>query len=132
MKVGMIGAGRWAEVHKKALEDAGADLESVLVSSEKSRKRVENEWGVRATTDLQKFLSYGSEAVIVVSPNYLHGEHATAALNAGKHVLVEKPMATNLQDCDQMVEAAKRSDKVLAVGLEMRVFTLFERVKEAD
>ena len=129
MKVGMIGAGRWAEVHKQALEDAGADLESVLVSSESSRKRVENEWNLRATTNMQKFLGYGSEAVIVVSPNYLHGKHATAALNAGKHVLVEKPMATTLEDCDRMLEAAKRADKVLAVGLEMRVFTLFERVK---
>lgn len=129
MNVGMIGAGRWAEVHKQALESRGAKLGAVLVSSEASRKRVETEWGVRATTDMQSFLSYGSEAVIVVSPNYLHGEHGVAALNAGKHVLVEKPMATTLDDCDRMVEAAKRTAKVLAVGLEMRVFTLFERVK---
>ena len=130
MKVGMIGAGRWAEVHKQALEDAGAELSAVLVSSEKSRKRVEAEWNVSATTDMQTFLDNGSEAVIVVSPNYLHGDHATAALNAGKHVLVEKPMATTLEDCDRILGAAKRADKVLAVGLEMRVFTLFERVKK--
>ena len=82
------------------------------------------------TTDLDTFLDWDIEAVIVVSPNYLHAEHAVAALNAGKHVLVEKPMATTLEDCDRMLTAAERAGKVLAVGLEMRVFTLFSKVKE--
>lgn len=129
MKVGMIGAGHWAEVHKEALDEVGATLETVLVSSDASRERVEKEWKVRTTTDMQAFLSYGTEAVIIVSPNYLHADHSVAALNADKHVLVEKPMATTLKDCDRMLNAAKRVKKVLAVGLEMRVFTLFERVK---
>ena len=129
MKIGMMGAGHWAEVHKKALEEVGATLEAVLVSSDASCERVQREWGVRATTSMQAFLSHGSEAVIVVSPNYLHAEHSVAVLNAGKHVLIEKPMATNLEDCAQILEAAKRADKVVAVGLEMRVFTLFEQVK---
>ncbi|CAN5868816.1 N/A [soil metagenome] len=129
MNVGIIGAGRWAEVHKQALEDVGASLEAVLVSSQTSKQRVEDEWKVRATTDMQTFLNEDTEVVIVVSPNYLHAEHAVAALNAGKHVLVEKPMATTLSDCEAMLAAAERADKVLAVGLEMRVFTLFERVK---
>lgn len=129
MKVGMIGAGHWAEVHKKALKEVGATLDAVLVSSDASCKRVSEAWGIRATTSMQDFLSYGSEAVIVVSPNYLHAEHSIAALNAGKHVLVEKPMATSLEDCAQMLEASQRANKVLAVGLEIRVFTLFERIK---
>ena len=129
MKVGIIGAGRWAEVHKRALAEVGASLEAVLVSSETSKRRVEEEWQVRATTDMQTFLNADTEAVIVVSPNYLHAEHATAALNAGKHVLVEKPMATTLADCELMLMAAERAGKVLAVGLEMRVFILFEKVK---
>ncbi len=130
MKVGLIGAGRWAEVHKQALEEVGATLAGVAVSSPASKERVEAEWGVPATTDLDAFLGWDTEAVIVVSPNYLHAEHAVAALNAGKHVLVEKPMATTLEDCDRMLAAAERAGKVLAVGLEMRVFTLFAKVKE--
>ena len=130
MKIGLIGAGRWAEVHKRALEEVGASLEAVLVSSESSKQRVENEWKVSTTTDMQTFLDSDTEAVIVVSPNYLHAEHTTAALNAGKHVLVEKPLATTLPDAKRMLAAAEKAGKVLAVGLEMRVFTLFERVKQ--
>ena len=130
MKVGIVGAGRWAEVHKRALAEVGANLEAVLVSSETSKQRVEDEWNVRATTDMQTFLNEDIAAVIVVSPNYLHAEHSVAALNVGKHVLVEKPMATKLEDGEAMLAAAERAGKVLAVGLEMRVFTLFERVKQ--
>lgn len=129
MKIGLIGAGRWAEVHKTALEEVGASLETVLVSSEASRRRVEDEWKVHTTTDMAAFLGRNTEAVIVVSPNYLHAEHSVAALNASKHVLVEKPMATTVRDAEVMLAAAERAGKVLAVGLEMRVFTLFERVK---
>ena len=129
MNVGLIGAGRWAEVHKQALEDVGATLAGVAVSSPSSKERVEAEWGVPATTDLDTFLDWNTEAVVVVSPNYLHAEHAVAALDAGKHVLVEKPMATTSEDCDRMLVAAANAGKTLAVGLEMRVFTLFSRVK---
>ena len=85
---------------------------------------------MRATTDPRAFLGYGSEAVIVASPNHLHAAHTTLCLDAGKHVLVEKPMALTVEDCDRMISAASRSGKLLAVGLEMRVFTLFEKVKE--
>ena len=130
MRVGIIGAGRWAQVHRDALQEAGAVLDSVLVSSQASKVRVENDWNVWATTDMQAFLSRDTDAVIVVSPNYLHAEHAIAALNSGKHVLVEKPFATTLEDAQNMLGAAKRSGKLLANGLELRVFTLFSKVKE--
>ena len=89
----------------------GATLKGVAVSSPASKERVEAEWGVPATTDLDAFLGWDTEAVIVVSPNYLHAEHAVAALNAGKHVLVEKPMATTLEDCDRMLAAAARVEQ---------------------
>lgn len=130
MKFGIIGAGRWAEVHKRALEQLGEKLDAVLVATEASKLRIERDWNVRATTQIQNFLSYGIEAVIVASPNYLHAEHSIACLNAGKHVLVEKPFATTLPDARNMLEAAQRSNKVLANGLEMREFTLFKRVKD--
>jgi myo-inositol 2-dehydrogenase/D-chiro-inositol 1-dehydrogenase len=102
----------------------------VLVSRNASVSRVENDWHLPATTDLATFLGYAPDAVIVVSPNYLHAEHSLAALNAGKHVLVEKPMALTAHDCDAMIAAAQASNVVLAVGLEMRVFSLFQAVKD--
>ena len=76
------------------------------------------------------FLDYAPDAVMVVSPNYLHAQHSLAMLEAGKHVLVEKPMALTARDCDAMITAAEANNVVLAVGLEMRVFTLFRAVKD--
>lgn len=130
MKFGLVGAGRWAEVHRAALKTLGAELTAVLVSSDSSAKRVEEEWGVHASSDLAEFLKADTEAIIVASPNYLHAQHAVAALDAGRHVLVEKPLAISLAGCDDILAAAERSGKVAAVGLEMRVFTLFAKVKE--
>jgi len=130
MKVGLIGAGRWAGVHRDALNHLGVDIAGVLVSSDTSVSRVQTDWQLPATTALDTFLNYDPDAVIVVSPNYLHAQHSLAMLKAGKHVLVEKPMALTASDCDAMIAAAKTSNVVLAVGLEMRVFTLFRAVKD--
>ncbi len=129
MKVALVGGGRWAGVHREALAAVGAELSAVLVSSRASAERIEREWGVSAFTDIGRFLDVPFEAAIVASPNYLHASHGVACLEAGRHVLVEKPLATDLEGCDRIVAAARRSGKVVAVGLEMRVFGLFETVK---
>lgn len=128
--VALVGAGRWAAVHRAALSRAGADLVAVATGSEASRERVERAWSVFATTDLAALLARsGVEAVVIASPNDLHAEQACVALAAGKHVLVEKPMALDVASAERVARAAAASGRVLAVGLEMRVFTLFERVK---
>ena len=60
------------------------------------------------------------DAVLVVVPNYVHAEIAVDALEAGKHVLVEKPMATHLADADRMMAAARKNQRVLQVGMQSR------------
>ncbi len=129
VRVGIIGGGRWAAAHRSALESTGTPLAGVLVRTAASARRLQDAWRVPATTELEAFLAFEMDAVIVASPNYLHAEHAVAALEAGKHVLVEKPMATTIEDCDRMLAAARRADRVLAVGHEMRVFRWLEALR---
>jgi myo-inositol 2-dehydrogenase / D-chiro-inositol 1-dehydrogenase len=130
LRVGLIGAGRWAAVHRDALPRGGAALVAVATGTEASAERVRREWGVPATSDVGAFLDEALDAVIIASPNALHASHARAVLASGRHVLVEKPMATTAGDARALAEAASRHpDLVVAVGHEMRVFTLFERVK---
>lgn len=128
-RVGLIGGGRWGTVHRDALAASGGELAAVLVSSEATAKRLRREWALPVETDMEAFLAVPSDAVIVASPNYLHARHALAALAAGRHVLVEKPMAIAEGDCQAIVQAAGEAGLVLAVGHEMRVFRLFEEVK---
>ena len=70
------------------------------------------------------------EAVVVVVPNFLHAPVTIAALEAGKHVLTEKPIATHVADATQMIETANKHQRVLAVGFEMRYSQLFHRMAD--
>ncbi len=60
------------------------------------------------------------DAVFISSPNFLHGKHTVAAAAAGKHVLVEKPMATSIQEANGMVRACKENGVMLGVGFQLR------------
>src|SRR5262245_5641600 len=60
------------------------------------------------------------DAAIVCTPHPLHVEHACDSLDAGAHVLVEKPMAVDVGDADRMIEAAERAHRVLAVNFQER------------
>ena len=73
----------------------------------------------------------GVDTAIVASPHPLHREHALAAFAAGMHVLVEKPMALSVADCDAMIDAARRAGRLLGVISQRRWFPAVRRVREA-
>ncbi len=61
------------------------------------------------TTDYREIVANPEvDVVFVCTPDHLHAEHAIAALNAGKHVFLEKPMAISIEDCDRILDAANR------------------------
>ena len=63
-------------------------------------------------------------------PSHLHHEIASAALAAGKHLLLEKPMALSLRECDDLIRLAREHNRVFAVGHELRLSSLWGKVKE--
>ena len=69
------------------------------------------------------------DAVIVALPNHQHHAAAVAALEAGKHVLCEKPLGLNLLQCDDIIDAAEAAGKVLQIGHEMRFQRLYSEMK---
>ncbi len=69
------------------------------------------------------------DLVSICTPPYTHAPLAVEALDAGKHVLVEKPMASSLEECDAMNEAAKRNDKILSIVAQNRFTTPMMRMK---
>ena len=121
--VGIIGAGGIARsVHIPGYQKL-ADVKVVAVSDpvEAARKGAE-EMGVENTyADFREMLKRDDIQVIsVTTPNFLHAEAAIAALEAGKHVLCEKPLAMNPQEGEAMVEAARRSGGKLMCGFHFR------------
>lgn len=69
-------------------------------------------------------------AISVCTPNYLHARITVAALEAGKHVLCEKPMATSLADAEKMNEAAAKSGKILMIGHNQRFVPSHQKAKQ--
>lgn len=119
----VLGYGMFGRHHARCLADCpDVELAAIASTSEADRAaaraahpgaRVEADWrAVVAAPDL--------DAVAIVTPNHLHAEMALAALEAGKAVLVEKPLATTLADCDRLIEAAGRVGRPLSVGFELR------------
>ena len=70
---------------------------------------------------LDELLASDIDAVMIATPNLYHCEQTLAALNAGKHVLVEKPMASSLEEADEMIDFAAKKGLVLQVNQSLRL-----------
>ncbi|HEV2418797.1 MAG TPA: Gfo/Idh/MocA family oxidoreductase [Terriglobia bacterium] len=133
LRFGLVGYGAWGSHHARAIrETPGCELRMVCASSEPSRARAAAETGAEVTADYRELVSHPAVDVVdIVVPNYMHESIAVAALESGKHVLLEKPMATTVSACDHMIDAAWKSGRVFMVGHEMRVSPLYCRMQEA-
>ena len=123
-KVAFIGAGGIAGAHASNLKKidgvelvAAADLNVAGLAKFKEGQGVQ-----RVYTDFKEMLAKETEvdAVSICTPNGLHAANAIAALESGKHVIVEKPMAMNAQECQAMIAAATKAKKHLVVGFQWR------------
>ncbi|KAH0473011.1 MAG: uncharacterized protein KVP18_000342 [Porospora cf. gigantea A] len=85
---------------------------------------------ILVTESYDELMSQPLDAVVVLSPDNYHWEHATKALEAGKHVYVEKPLAISVEQCDSILLTAMRCRRKLFVGHNMRYFPVIKRMKE--
>lgn len=134
MKWGLIGSsGLAAKACAPAIEAAeGAELAAVLGSNAERAASLAKTHGAQvATTDMHEFLSTPELTTVwITSPTYMHVEHCKAALAAGKHVLLEKPIAMSAEDGWKLVEAAKSAGRVLAVGYQARYVAGHEKMRD--
>lgn len=132
--VGVIGAGVWGETHLKAYSSAPhVRLVGVCDTNEALGRARAQQYGAEMfTVDYRELLARPDiEAVSVVTPDFLHREITVAALQAGKHVLLEKPMATTVADCEAMIEAAQAQNRILMVDFHNRFNPAFVALKRA-
>ena len=97
-----------------------------------ARKRLQEEYGIEPTFgELGEALEeVESDAVFISVPNFLHAEYTLAALRAGRHVFVEKPMALTLEDVDAMVQTAEQEGLLLMSGQTLRFVANLRYVKK--
>ena len=118
VKVGVIGGGLIAQTmhipYLRELEDK-YQIQAVCDLSEKLVNKVADYYNIpKRFTDYRKLLEENIDAVLILT--YLHSDEAIAAAQAGKHILVEKPVATNVQEVDKMISAAKENKVTLMVA----------------
>ena len=116
VRVGVVGTGSFGRNHVRILSELEcADLVGVLDSDPVVAETMAAEHGTRVFSSLSALAESCSAAVLAV-PTVAHAEVGCQLLEAGLHVLVEKPIATSLEEADQLVRAAREADRVLAVG----------------
>ncbi|RLI37104.1 hypothetical protein DRO60_04925 [Candidatus Bathyarchaeota archaeon] len=133
-KLGMavIGVGFWGRNHARVLNSLErAELIAVCDLDRRRAEEVAATYGAEAYTDSSELLRRDDvEAVTICTWSTVLAREAERALRAGKHVLVEKPMAKTLEEARELVELAGREDLALAVGFVERFNPGFQRVRE--
>lgn len=116
IKVGVIGVGHLGQHHARAyMQLPDANLIGVCDINRKRADEIAVKYRTKSFYDFKEMLPF-VDAVSVVVPTKIHFSVALEALNAGKDVLVEKPIATNLKEADCLIEIANRKNLILQVG----------------
>lgn len=131
MQIGLIGAGAIGAIRAAAMAKSKDVRLTAIFDVDSARARnVARSATVYASADAL-LDAPGLDAVVISTPPPLHEQLTLAALSAGKHVLVEKPMAASVAACQRMIEAARSARRVLAVGFNHRYFKAAKLVRDA-
>ncbi len=134
IQIGIIGSGGIAAAHARAYKNM-PEVKIVAVAdvipgkAQEFIDKLELE-GAKAFDDHRELLNLDIDGVSICTPNVAHHHTTVDSLTAGKHVLVEKPMAVTLDQAIDMVEASKKADRILTVGFQPRYDPNMQAVKE--
>lgn len=130
--VAFIGGGNYASrVLIPAFKQAGANLTSIVTSGGISAVHHGKKNGfAKASTDMEQVLNDTTDTVVIATQHNLHAAQAIAALEKGKHVFVEKPLALNHSDIDAIEMAQKASNTMVMVGYNRRFAPQVQKMKE--
>lgn len=132
-RIALAGFGAWGEMHARAIAAIGdATIVAVYCHGERSAQAA-----ARHLPQVPRFDDYdamlgagGYDVVSVVAPNHAHSDFACRALEAGAHVFLEKPVGLSLGQCDDVIEAADRTGRLVAVNHELRVSHQWKTVRD--
>ena len=133
IRTALVGCGKVGHIHAAALQ--ALDEAEFVAACDASGARAEEfarRYGARPFTDVAAMLREARpEAVLIATPHPLHAGPAVLAAEAGAHVLVEKPLAANLADCDAMIAACRAARVQLGVISQRRLYEPVQRMRAA-
>ncbi len=130
--IAIVGTGMIGAVHRRAALLAGATVRGVAASSAQRAREVAQSWNVpRGYRDIDELLADPQVQVVhICTPNHLHRAMAQAALEAGKHVICEKPLATTLEDAQALAALAASTGRVATVPFVYRYHPVVREARE--
>ena len=128
----IIGTGMISSTHADAINDMErANLLGVFDKDTERAKAFAEKYNIKAYDGYEAVLSDSSvDAVCLCTPSGFHAEQAIAALENGKNVVVEKPMALTAEDCDRVIETVKKTGKTLTVICQLRFSEDVQKLKK--
>ncbi|WP_442484556.1 Gfo/Idh/MocA family protein [Aeoliella sp. SH292] len=121
MRLAIIGAGSIGEKHAAAAASSGVRVARVVDRNSDRAAALADQYGALSDVDAKAVWDDDSiDAVVICVPNHLHRPMALDAMRAGKDVLLEKPMALTTVECDELVDVAEQTRRVLQVGYSHR------------
>jgi predicted dehydrogenase len=132
VSIGIIGFGRIGAEHAGWLSSAVNARAAAVADATPARQQLAASRGLKVYSDVSALLADSSiDAILVSTPTKMHFEHASAALAAGKHVMIEKPMALDLAESRQLVELARARSRTISVFHNRRWDTDFLTVQKS-
>lgn len=130
-KVGLIGCGGMATFYRDIYRNMpGVELDYVVALTEEEARRTAEELGVKHySMHYEDCLNSDVDIVDISTPNHLHKEQFLAALKAGKHILLQKPIAPDLEDAREILEAAQMSDLKTGMFMSKRCIGAYHEMK---
>jgi len=133
-KVALLGAGFIADIHIESYHRFVPDAEVVALFTRKADRAeafAKKHHIARSFSDLDRAIAEsGCDVVDVCLPNFLHHRAVLAAARAGKHVIIEKPLALNLEEADEMIAACRGANRQLMYAEELCFAPKYERVRK--
>ncbi len=133
INIAIAGCGKVAHLHAKAINQIhNVCLLAAWSRSKASAEKFADQYNIKAYLDISQMVeNHQIDLVIVCTPHPFHREVCVAAAQSGAHVLVEKPLASNLEDCDIMIDTCKQNHVTLGVISQRRWYEPVRRVKAA-
>jgi UDP-N-acetyl-2-amino-2-deoxyglucuronate dehydrogenase len=133
IKFAIIGCGKVSHLHAAGIQQGfNTELTAIYSRSIEKANDFASKYGIKAYNDIEKMVRDNSiEAVVICTPHPFHADAVVKAADAGAHCLVEKPLASSLQDCDLMIRVCKENNVRLGVVSQRRFYEPVKRLRKA-
>ncbi|GAF80381.1 unnamed protein product, partial [marine sediment metagenome] len=131
LNIAVVGVGSWGKNHARVFKEIEfTNLVGIYDLDKKRAEELAKEHGAECYSNLEKMLkSEEIDAISIASPTSTHAEIALMAIENGKHVLIEKPMTSNVEEAEKILDAEKKSNVLVSVGFIERFNPIVSRSK---